>query len=170
MRLPCSRMFATAAAIFSLVLVLTGAAKVARPFDLQRALTSLGMPRIPGVGVAIGLIEVIVGVAALFAPSVLWAQAALYLAFAGWVVLALRSNVPLASCGCLGRADTPPSAAHVTLNLVAVIVSVGAAFGDPLAMESGIGLIAQLSVVAVGVFLAYVVLNDAAQLAGVRRT
>ena len=40
-----------------------------------------------------------------------------YLAFAGFVVVALRSGKPISSCGCFGKVDTPPSPVHVVLDL-----------------------------------------------------
>lgn len=169
-RLLCPRMFATAAAIFSILLVVTGAAKIARPRDVEKALAGLGLPRVPGSGVTIGLVEVLIGASSLVLPQALWVQTLMFAVFALWVRAALRSDTPLASCGCLGRPDTPPSASHLALNVVAAFVSLGAVLGDPLSLDRGIGLVSQLAVVATGVFLAYVVLTDAARLVGVRRS
>lgn len=164
-------MLSTSAAIFSLLLVVTGVAKVSRPHDVEKALTSLGLPRIPHAGSLLGVVEIIVGVGALFAPVLLLAQGLLYFLFAIWVGLALRADVPIASCGCLGRADTPPSLAHIVLDLVAVVVSVLAGIeGSGLSIELGLDGVAQLTVIGVGVYLAYVVLTDAAALVGARRT
>ncbi len=163
-------MLSTSAAIFSGVLVFTGAAKVARPHDVARALRTLGLPKIPGVGVALGVLEIVVGVGALVAPPVLYAQAILYLVFAGWVIWALRSNVPIASCGCLGRDDTPPTVAHIVFNVLASLVSFGAAVaGTPLTMGMDFGGVAEVAVIGVGIYLSYVLLTDAAALVGVRR-
>lgn len=161
-------MLAPAAAVFSLVLIVTGLAKLVRPHDVEKALSQLGLPRIGGIGYLIGGAEVVVGTAALFFPAVLIAQAVLYACFALWVVWALRSNVPLASCGCLGRDDTPPTVAHVVLDVIAFLVSSLAAFGAPLDLSGGFGAVATGLAVMVGVFLSYVILTDAAMLAGVR--
>lgn len=163
-------MLSTSAAIFSLLLVLTGVAKVSRPHDVEKALTGLGFPRVPHAGSILGTVEVVVGIGALFAPGLLLVQGLIYLAFAIWVTLALRADVPIASCGCLGRNDTPPSLAHIVLNVIASVVSVGAGLeSSGLSIELGLGGVAQLAVVGVGVYLSHVVLTDAATLVGVRR-
>lgn len=162
-------MLAPSAAVFSLLLIVTGIAKVARPADVERALSQLGLPRVRGAGVFLGVIEVGVGVTALLVPQMLIAQAILYAAFAVWVVVALRSDTALASCGCLGREDTPPTIAHLALNLTASLVSSLALLGPSLDLGSGFGGVATVVVVLVGVYLAYVILTDAASLVGVRR-
>jgi hypothetical protein len=164
-------MLAPSAAIFSLLLILTGAAKMARPHDVEKALTALGAPGLAFAGVLIGVVEVSVGISALFLPGVMVVQGAMYLAFAGWVALALRADVPIASCGCLGRDDTPPTVAHIVLDVIAAGLSLGAGLlGDPIDLEPGLGGIAVIAVIGVGVFLAYVILTDGARLVGVRRT
>ena len=43
----------------------------------------------------------------------------LYAGFTGFTVWALRRDVPLQSCGCFGKDDTPPTAIHVVYNAVA---------------------------------------------------
>ena len=162
-------MLAPSAAIFSLVLIITGAAKIARPNDVSRALLALGMPRIPGVGLGIGVFEVLIGVGSLVAPPLLLAQAALYVAFAAWVSVALRADAPIASCGCLGKADTPPTVAHVLIDLLASALSLGAFFGTPLALAFDVEAAAAILVMGAGVFLCYVILTDGARLVGARR-
>jgi hypothetical protein len=42
-----------------------------------------------------------------------------YLGFAAFVGLALRRGSPVSSCGCFGRADSPPTVSHAALNLAA---------------------------------------------------
>jgi len=161
-------MFATAAVIFSLLLIITGVAKIVSPHDVEKALGGLGLPRIPYAGAIIGVVEVTVGTAAFFSSTALLIQGVLYLVFAVWVFVALRLDVPLASCGCLGRDDTPPSWAHLALNLIGAGVTVAAAVDGPGNWTLGLETISVALVVAVGVFLAYVVLTDGARLAGVR--
>jgi len=161
-------MFATAAVIFSLLLIITGVAKIVSPHDVEKALAGLGLPRIPYAGAIIGVVEVTVGTAAFFSSTALLIQGVLYLVFAVWVFVALRLDVPLASCGCLGRDDTPPSWAHLALNLIGAGVTVAAAVDGPGNWTWGLETISAALVVAVGVFLAYVVLTDGARLAGVR--
>jgi hypothetical protein len=161
-------MYGTTAAIFSLLLILTGVAKVRAPRDVARAIGALGLPTWTPLGVVIGVVEVAVGALALFSSYAVLAQAVVYAGFAGWIHLALRRDVPLASCGCLGKDDTPPTWAHLVMNLIAAGVSVAAASEGPLMILDGIGAVAQVAVIAVGVFLAYIVLTDGARLVGVR--
>jgi hypothetical protein len=49
-----------------------------------------------------------------------------YLAFAAFVVAALRRGTMVGSCGCFGREDTPPHVSHVVLNLVLAVVALSA--------------------------------------------
>lgn len=161
-------MYGTTAAIFSLLLVLTGVAKILHPRDVARAIGALGLPIWTPLGVAIGIVEVGIGAVAFFTGVGLWAQGVLYAGFAGWIYLALRREVPLASCGCLGKDDTPPTWAHLVMNLIGVGFSLAGAAEGPVELLGGLGSVAQIAVVAVGVFLAYIVLTDGARLVGVR--
>jgi hypothetical protein len=161
-------MYATSAAVFSALLILTGLAKVRNPHDVARALGSLGLPSLPWSGLALGLAEIGVGVSAFFLPVGLLAQGILYLAFGIWVFVALRRDVPLASCGCMGKDDTPPTVGHLLMNALAAVLSLLAAGGGPIRLAPGIEGAAQVAVVAVGLFLSYIVLTDGARLAGVR--
>lgn len=101
--------------------VLLGAAgifKAVRPADTANALHVAGLPAgrlIIRIGAAA---EVAVAAAALAAPGP-WTGAlvaAAYVAFAVYVTVAVRRGWPLASCGCFGRPDTPPTFAHAMLN------------------------------------------------------
>lgn len=161
---------ATAAAIFSILLIVTGAAKIVRPHDVTKALVDLGLPRVPAAGLMVGMVEVGVGVGALLFSGALAVQATLYAAFAIWVLVALRAEAPIASCGCLGRDDTPPTVAHIVLNILGAALSFAAVSGDGLVFESVLQGVAQLVVIGVGVFLSYLVLNQAARLVGVRQS
>ncbi|NBP51962.1 MAG: hypothetical protein EBU70_12465, partial [Actinobacteria bacterium] len=102
-------------AIAAVLLAVAGAAKAASPTATAGALRALGLPGRP-VWVRIGgAAEAGLAAAALatgWVPLVV-AVGASYLVFAAFVVAALRAGVPVASCGCLGRVDTPPHAVHV---------------------------------------------------------
>jgi hypothetical protein len=97
--------------------------------------------------------------------SVWWLVAASYLAFAAFVVAALRAGTMVGSCGCFGREDTPPHLIHVVVDVAlaataaaAAVLGVGAPL-DAIADSPGDGwVVAALSVV--GVFVLYVVLVD----------
>lgn len=163
-------MFATSAMIFSLLLLVTGVAKIGRPGDVARAIGEMGLPAPSWSGIVIGVVEVAVGIAAFFHSGGLLAQGLLYVVFAAWVAAALRLDAPLASCGCLGKDDTPPSAGHLTLNILAASLSLAAVGSGPIEFISGIGSVAQIFLVVVGLFVSYIVLTDGARLSGARTT
>lgn len=99
------------------LLVLAGAQKVHDPLPLVRATRSVGLrvPRHLVRGAA--AVELGIGLAAL-ADGSRWtalAVAASYALFTGFVVLALVRKGVLASCGCFGKADTPPTRTHAVV-------------------------------------------------------
>ena len=108
------------------LLVVAGGAKVVDPAPLVRALRSLGLPggrRLVRVGAAL---EVVAGVAALTTGARLaaLAVAASYALFTVVVVRGLRRGGVLASCGCFGRADTPPTRTHAVVTAGLAVVAV----------------------------------------------
>jgi len=118
------------------LLVLAGAPKVLRPDTTRRALRSVGWP-VPGWTVRVGgAAEVVIGlVAVAYGGRVAAALvAASYLGFSGFVVLALRRGGTLASCGCIGRPDTPPTGSHVA----ATLLLAGGALGAAVSGRSGL--------------------------------
>jgi hypothetical protein len=155
-----------AAAIFSLLLIVTGVAKLRRPNDTARALAAMLLP-FPGLltrlvaiaEVAIGAGALVVGTPILFAG-----QALLYALFLGWVATALAKGVPIASCGCLGREDTPPYVGHLILNVFGVLASVGAAITGTMPVEGITEVVALLLLVVVGTALAWTVLDEGARI------
>lgn len=160
------RMLVLAGQIFSALLIVTGAAKLVRPVDTERALKALGTPFPGALTYGVAVTEVLVGSIVLVAPSgpMLALQAALYGAFLLWVLAALRSDVPIASCGCLGRDDTPPYWGHVGVNLGAVAASsLGAATAAQQPDFDVPGTIAAALVVAAGAVTAWFILGDGAR-------
>jgi hypothetical protein len=130
---PAAGPFLIAAAL----LAVGGALKTARPADTANALRAVGLPGAPLLVRAGGAAEAAVGLAALAtgarAPAAL--LAASYAAFAAFVLLALRRGTPLASCGCFGKDDTPPTRLHAVLNAGAAAAAVA------VALDSGAGLV-----------------------------
>jgi hypothetical protein len=114
------------------LLAVAGAPKVIRPHDARRALRSVGV-RVPANVVRLGgLAEVALGAVAIVAGGriVEALVAASYLAFTGFVIVALRKGGVVASCGCVGRPDTPPTLAHVVVtSLFAVAAGIAAVAG-----------------------------------------
>jgi uncharacterized protein YjeT (DUF2065 family) len=117
----------------ALLLVLAGAPKLVNPHDTRRALGSVGLP-VPAVVVrAGGLVEVAIGTLALVQGGTVadGLVAASYLGFTIFVIVALRSGGVIASCGCVGRPDTPPTLAHILVTAAfAVLTGVAAAVGS----------------------------------------
>jgi hypothetical protein len=97
------------------LLALAAPGKLVRPASTANALGQLGLPRSTALVRLLGAGELALAAAVLLAPSrpVLALLAAAYLGFAAFVVLALRRGTALSSCGCFGRADTPPTRVHV---------------------------------------------------------
>jgi 6,7-dimethyl-8-ribityllumazine synthase len=118
--------------IAAVLLVAAGLAKALHPDDTATALRGAGLP-IARLAVRLGgAIEVVIGAAAVIrgdrATAVLVAVS--YLSFAGLVAAALARDLPIATCGCFGRDDTPPSWAHVGVNLGAAGAAIAVAL-DP---------------------------------------
>ena len=151
----------------ALLLAVAGAAKAVDPVMTVGALRALGLPS-SRTWVRIGAAaELLVGLlaAAVGWALVWWLVAASYLAFAAFVVAALRAGTMLGSCGCFAREDTPPHPIHVVVDVAlaataaaAAVVGVAAPL-DAIADAPGKGsVVAGLSVLAV--FVLYVVLVD----------
>jgi hypothetical protein len=113
----------------SVLLALAGVMKLAQPASTAGALRAMRLPSSLPLVRALGAAEVVVGVGAgsTMSPPLLLLLAAMYLAFAAFVTAALAADAPLQSCGCLGRADTPPSVVHVGINAAAAVVAIVAA-------------------------------------------
>jgi hypothetical protein len=114
----------------SAILLATAAlAKGRAPVPTERALATLGWPSRPPLVRLLATLEIVVAIGALTGPLAVFAPAlaALYLGFAGFALAALAAQTPLSSCGCFGRADTPPTTGHVVWNTVVAAVAVLAA-------------------------------------------
>ena len=145
------------ALVAAALLALAGAQKVLDPTMTVGALRALRLPSSPllvrlgsGVEMALGVAAIAVGGTALW-----WLVAASYVAFAAFVVAALRKGTMLGSCGCFGREDTPPHWTHVALDVVLAGLAVAVAVVSPgspaeaLADEPGPGaVVVALAVVA----------------------
>ena len=123
----------------SALLAVAGAMKVYRPKYTVGALTAAGLPANTTLVRLLGLAEIGVGIAAIWTGASLWAVATgiFYLGFALFVIYALRSGIPIASCGCFGSPDTPPNVGHVVLDLTATAVALAVAI-DPIGSWVGL--------------------------------
>jgi hypothetical protein len=95
-----------------------GVAKTFRPADTASALRAAGIPASRALVRAGAAAEIGLAAWALAVPGPVTGAlvAAAYAIFAVFVVVALRRGWALASCGCFGRPDTPPTVAHAALN------------------------------------------------------
>ncbi len=108
-----------------------GALKVVRPAPTAGALQQMGLPAAPALVRVGAAVELAVAAGALAGAGRLAAAlvAVSYVGFAAFVAAALLRHVPLASCGCFGVADTPPTGVHLGLNLAAAAVAGAVALG-----------------------------------------
>lgn len=121
------------ALVAAALLALAGAQKVLDPTMTVGALRALRVPSTNGLvragaaaELALGVAAVVVGGAALW-----WLVAASYVAFAAFVVVALRKGTMIGSCGCFGREETPPHPSHVALNVALASVAAAVASSGP---------------------------------------
>jgi hypothetical protein len=154
------------ALVTAALLVVAGAAKAVDPANTVGALRALGLPGSDGLVRAGAVAEAALGAAALVAGGPVWwaLVAASYLAFAGFVVAALRAGTMVGTCGCFGHEDTPPHPVHVVLDAVLAGVALAAAVQGlaPLADvadDPGAGLVA-LVVAAVATWLLHAAFVD----------
>jgi hypothetical protein len=115
------------------LLLAAGIAKLIEPRDTAGALQRSGL-RVPTVAVRAGAaFEVGLALAALAAGTRTAAAVVglSYLVFTVFVVQALVRRVPVGSCGCFGRVETPPSVWHVVVNLGCAVAAIGATVVGP---------------------------------------
>jgi uncharacterized membrane protein YphA (DoxX/SURF4 family) len=149
------------------LLIYSGIRKLADPDPTAGALRAAHLPATRLAAYAIGLIEVGVGTMALLTEGWWWPWlvAAVYLGFAGFVGVALRRRLPIASCGCFGKADTPPTWIHLVLNLAAAAGAVIVGSRPPASLPSILeeqpllGL-PYLGFLLVGVYALYLILSE----------
>jgi hypothetical protein len=156
-------LFAAVAAIALGLLGAAGVAKTVDPEPTAGALRASGLPSRPWMVQLLGALEIAAAILGL-AFGGLWVTAAavLYLGFVVFTWLAVRNVVPVQSCGCFGREDTPPSWFHVAFNLIALfgLVGVTATNGSPVPWDAPvIQILVYLGFAALGTFLSYLLLT-----------
>lgn len=118
----------------TLLLLAAGVPKLRDPAPLARALVSLGLPAGRRTARFLAMGEVVLAVMALVHPTP--ATAALisltYVAFSLIVGYALRVGGMLDSCGCFGRADTPPTRSHFAVTVLFAACSAALALSGTL--------------------------------------
>jgi len=153
--------------ISAILLSLSGGAKLADPAPTSGALAAAGLPSATVWARLLGGLEVVIAAVALTAGGAVGgaAVAVIYGAFAGFVLVALRRDLPIQSCGCFGKVDTPPSMLHVVADVVAacsgVWVAVTGTGGLAAALEGQplLGL-PYLALLGIGVAALYLILAE----------
>lgn len=147
-------MLTAAVGAAGLLLLAAGAAKVADPSRTAVALAALGWTVPAGVVRAGALGEAVLGAATLAVGGRVTAAlvALSYVGFGWFVVAALRAGTPIGSCGCFGRADTPPRWAHVAVDAALAAAGLaGAVVGvDPLVGAPAGAVLAALAAAGAG--------------------
>jgi hypothetical protein len=150
----------------SILLAVAGSMKIYRPAYTTGALRAVGIPAGDGTVRLLGLGEVVVGIGAVVTGGPMGAAAVglCYLGFTVFVLIALRSGTPIASCGCFGSPDTPPGIGHVVLDVVATVVAFATALVAPGPWEgmTGVGLstlVPFLLFTGATVYLLYAIVN-----------
>lgn len=169
--------------IAALLLAAAGAAKLVDPTNTVGALRKLGVPASAPLVRVGGAVEAVIAVAAILtgAPVLAALVGVSYLLFAGFVLLALGRGLPIGSCGCFGKVDTPPTPLHVVVDLAAVVAAAGVAAGDGTGLravlaDQPLAGVPFLLLVIVGTYAAFTALTVVPQLrtiraeAGSRRT
>jgi hypothetical protein len=155
--------------IAAALLVLSGGSKIVDPAPTRGALTASGLPGVAWAALLLGVIEIFAALAGIVIGG--WAAflvAAIYLGFAGFVAIALVRRLPIQSCGCFGKVDTPPTWSHIVFNFISAAVAGGIAVGssapiDLLFDQSLLGL-PYLGFVVLGVSVVYLLLAELPQL------
>lgn len=155
--------------IAATLLVVSGGAKIADPAPTRGALELARLPSAHPIVVSLGIAEILAGLSAVALGGLAaWPMAALYLGFAGFVGYALRADLPIQSCGCFGRVDTPPSRIHVTFNLAAASAASGIALGGatPWDQLSGHAFVSAtyIAFVVLGTWISYLLLAQVPRL------
>ena len=167
-----------AQAVATIALGLLGASGIAKLIDPEPTTGAMGAARLPSSNLfsrLLGSTEVVVAVAALAVGGWLAvaAGALLYLGFTAFTVTALLRRVPLQSCGCFGREDTPPTAIHVVYNVssalgLVVLLVMGL---DPIEWGvPGPEMILYLLFAVIGVYASYLMLARLPRLFGLARS
>lgn len=141
-----------------LLLLAAGGAKVVDPSRTAGALAALGVPAGPAVVRVGAAVEAVLGAVALVVGGRITAAlvGVSFAAFGLFVVVALRSGRPIGTCGCFGRADTPPRPSHVVVDGVfAVAGMIGAAVGAEPVLDASLAAAAAALVVAAGAYAVF---------------
>jgi hypothetical protein len=145
-----------------ILLLVSGASKIFDPNPTTGAMRAARLPASISISRGLGVFELVAGILGLVLGGI-WLLPAglLYVGFLAFTVAALQQRLPIQSCGCFGRQDTPPTVLHVGFNAlsagVLAIMVATAQLPVPWS-ESPINLALYLAFGGIGAYLAYLVL------------
>ena len=151
--------------IAAALLVISGGSKLIDPAPTRGALAAANLPNGPWTAPLVGLIEIAAGIAGtVFGGPASMAVGIVYLGFAGFVALALVRHLPVQSCGCFGRPDTPPTWGHLGFNLISAAAAAGLAVTGRIPLDTladqPLAAVPYLGFVALGVWVVYLLLAE----------
>ena len=151
--------------IAAALLVISGGSKLIDPAPTRGALAAADLPSGAWTAPLLGVVEIAAGVSGTVLGG--WASVAVglvYLGFTGFVAVALIRRLPVQSCGCFGRPDTPPTWGHMAFNVASATVAgaVAAAGLVPIDVLAGqpLAAVPYLGFVALGVWVVYLLLAE----------
>ena len=161
--------------VFSALVLVSGVAKLISPAATSGALRASGLPSSWSAVRLLGGVEVAVGAYAVLAGDRLAgvAVALLYAGFTLFVVNALVRGLPVSSCGCFGREDTPPSWIHVGVTAIGVAAGTAALVRPPGpvddALQAAESLVMTLIMIGIAFAFAYISLTTLPKTLGLTR-
>ena len=161
--------------VAALLLAIAGGLKAYDPTMTVGALRAAGR-RVPGGVVrSAGGVEAVLAIAAAITgfPVLAGAVGVSYLLFTAFVIVALTRHLPIGTCGCFGRVDTPPSVWHVVVNLGAATSAFAVAARDgggiaSVVRDQPLAGVPFLLLVLAGAYAAFAVLTVVPQLVAQR--
>jgi hypothetical protein len=113
----------------ALLLLTSGLLKLKSAEPVRDALRTSGLPSERWVGFSIASVEIVTGLALLVVGTrtVQWFAVSLFAMFFFFLLSIKVRGLPLASCGCFGRDDTPLSSIHlVTTAFITALLAISA--------------------------------------------
>lgn len=160
-----------AQAVATIALGLLGASGVVKLIDpdpTTGAMSTANLPSSHTLSRTLGIVEIATAVMALAMGGVaLFVGVGLYVAFAVFTAMALYKRLPIQSCGCFGRDDTPPTRLHLGYNVVAFVALLAVATLGVVPIDWGlrpVELALYLGFATVGVFASYLLMTRLPQL------
>lgn len=161
--------------VVSALLLVSGGSKLSDPGPTAGALRAAGLPSSRRWVYLISASEIVLGAGSIVfgGDPFGWGLAILYFGFAGFVLNARIRHLPIGSCGCFGKSDTPPTNIHLVVTVLAAAIGAWAAIYaaapllDVLRDQPAFGL-PYLVFVGAGTYLLYLLLSELPRVGSLR--